>query len=137
MCEGLEIMTVRGSAFLFVGQNVYPLIEGIVPPTLHFYLKNGYIDIYGFWRVEGEEYAAYIRAALDKVHIVGTNILIEPHGTLENFDASVVIKLEASEKDVEELKKIINEEKFWTKEEHGEVVSTYLEKYLREKRKKK
>lgn len=120
-----------------MGQNVYPLIEGIVPPTLHFYIKEGYLDIYGFWRVEGEEHAAHIRVAIDKVHVVGTSIIVEPHGALENFDASVVIKLDASEKDLEQLKKIINEEKFWTKEEHGEVISTYLEKHLREKRKKK
>lgn len=70
MCEGLNIMTVRGSAYLLVGQNVYPLIEGIVPPTLHFYIKEGYLDIYGFWRVEGEEHAAHIRVAIDKVHVV-------------------------------------------------------------------
>ncbi|WP_048146477.1 hypothetical protein [Pyrococcus abyssi] len=134
LCKGVKVATTKGVAYLLVGRREYPLIEGSVPPTLHIYTREGHLFIYSFWRSNEREHEAFIKASLTRVHLLKNGLLIEPHGTLEKFDAYVLIKLLGPRDMFNLLKRIINEEKFMAKEENGEVVSTYLEEYLKTRR---
>ncbi|AFK21748.1 hypothetical protein Py04_0143 [Pyrococcus sp. ST04] len=129
-------MNVKGIAYLVIGEHEYPLIEGIIPPTIQVYLRDGHLTFYSFWREKEEEHEAFIRVALTKIHMLNDTLYVEPHGALENFDASVVIKLKAPKEIIRLLKELVEEEKLWTKDENCEIASTYLEDYLKRKRKR-
>ncbi|AMM54192.1 hypothetical protein [Pyrococcus kukulkanii] len=131
LCEGIRIATFKGVAYLVIGDKEYPLIEGIIPPTIQVFLRDGHLTFYAFWRDKGVEHEAFVRTALTKTHIMKDSIYIEPHGALEKFDASVVLKLKAPKEVIKLLRDIIEEEKLWTVEEESEVASTYLEEHLR------
>ncbi|ASJ15729.1 hypothetical protein A3L04_00885 [Thermococcus chitonophagus] len=133
LCEGLRIATLKGIAYMIIGDREYPVIEGTIPPTIQVFLRDGHMTFYAFWREDGTEHEAFIKAALTKMHILENTIYIEPHGALEKFDASVVLKLDAPKEVLKILKKIVDEERLWTIEEESEVASTYLEEYLKNK----
>ncbi|WP_148233413.1 hypothetical protein [Pyrococcus sp. NA2] len=106
LCKGVWLGTTRGVAYLLIGNKEYPLIEGTVPPFIHLYLRDGHLAIYSFWRTNGKEHEAFIKAALTKLHLIPEGILVEPHGSLEKFEAFVIIKLIGSDKILEMLKRL-------------------------------
>ncbi|BAA29137.1 hypothetical protein [Pyrococcus horikoshii] len=130
LCEGVKVLMARGVAYLLIGKKKYPIIEGSTPPLLHFYVRDGCLTVYSFWRDKGEEHEAAIKVTLDKVHIIKDGILVEPHGALKKFDAFVLIKI-TEPKGISNLLDTIIKEEEWKGVGGGEVASTYLEEYLK------